>query len=383
MGGMNLRASLFGLAVLGLSACGFAAPPGIHDGIFPPEEAAKSVMDFDGRGFIVNGKRTFLASGSIHYSRVPRELWHDRLLRLKRAGFNTVETYAFWNYHEEKEGVFDFNGEKDFGAFLDAAKDVGLYAIVRVGGYVCAEWDSGGYPVWLRFKKDLIVRQNNPAFLAAQDSWYEHILPIVRDHQINHGGNVILVQLENEHPQAWGTEEPNPYFPHLIEKARSLGIEVPCFFSGLHHGHDPAGNKPWDSAGRVNPWMSTETWPGWFDLYGDLSAKDLRTYDRAFWKVIAFGGNGQNFYMIHGGTNFDHWADQENASSYDYAAPIGQAGDLRPMYYRFKRAAMFATSFSNIVANSVNSSDQYKDFATPAAAPLAADQPERDGRFSG
>ena len=95
--------------------------------------------------------------------RVPKDLWHDRLLRMARGGFNTVQTYVFWNYHEPKENQFDFSGEKDFEGYLKAAQDLGLYVTARVGPYVLAEWDSGGYPVWARFKPGVVVRRSNPA----------------------------------------------------------------------------------------------------------------------------------------------------------------------------------------------------------------------------
>ncbi|BCM94212.1 beta-galactosidase [Abditibacteriota bacterium] len=338
-----------------------------NDDIFPPLPGAKAAIDFDGRGFLVNGKRTFIASGTIHYPRVPRALWHDRLLKLKRAGFNTVETYAFWNYHEPKEGQFDFSGEKDFGAFLQAAQDVGLYAIVRVGPYICGEWDSGGYPNWLRFKPDVRVREDNPAFVAATMSWYDHILAIVAGHQIQRGGNVLMVQLENEHPRGWGTDMPTPYFNKLLDKARTMGIEVPTFFSGLHHGSDPAPRDPFSSQGRKNPWFTTEFWPGWYDLYGPLQetgGRSVRQFERGTWRILSTGGNGYNFYMLHGGSNFDHWNNNEDAAAYDYGGAIGQAGDLRPIYYRFKRANLFATSFGAILEDSDNASADFQNAAS-------------------
>ena len=271
-------------------------------------------------------------------------LWRDRLLRLKRAGFNTVETYAFWNFHEPRENEWDFTGDKDFGAFLSTAQEVGLYAIVRVGPYVCAEWDSGGYPLWLKFKPPFKVRTADPAFLAWNDHWYDKILPIVAAHQIHKGGNVILVQLENEHPQGWGTVS-SPYFDHLRKKALALGIEVPFFFSGLNHGNGPT---PLNLQGRKTPWISTEFWPGWFDLYGNLAARRFQEVERDNWKILARGGAGHNFYMAHGGTNFETWNDNSGAASYDYGAAIGQAGDLRPIYYRMKRANLFAQMLPHI-----------------------------------
>ncbi|HEX8463451.1 MAG TPA: beta-galactosidase [Abditibacterium sp.] len=348
---------------------GMMASASANDAIFPPLPAAKNAINFDGRGFLVNGKRTFIASGTIHYPRVPRALWRDRLLRLKRAGFNTVETYAFWNYHEEKEGQFDFSGEKDFGAFLKTAQEVGLWVIARPGPYVCAEWQSGGYPEWLRFKPGVRVRENNPQYLAAVDKWFEKVLPIIAANQIHRGGSVVMVQLENEHPRGWGTEMPSPDFNHLLEKARELKIEVPTFFSGLHHGADPAPRQPLSSAGRTNPWFSTEFWPGWYNLYGPLAptgGRSLRQFDRGTWRILSHGGNGYNFYMLHGGTNFGTWNSNEDASSYDYGGAIGQTGDLRPIYYRFKRANLFATSFADILENSDNSSAAHQSDATGA-----------------
>ncbi|MBV9470253.1 MAG: beta-galactosidase, partial [Abitibacteriaceae bacterium] len=353
-------------AILLFTCLGITKLPIAHadDGIFPPAPAVKKFMDFDGRGFLLNGQRTFIASGSLHYSRVPRALWHDRLLRMKRAGLNTVQTYAFWNFHEPQEGKWDFSGDHDFNAFLQEVKAVGMYAVVRPGPYVCAEWDSGGYPVWLRFKPGVRVREDNPQFEAAVDHWYEKIIPIIAANQIQRGGPVIMVQLENEHPQGWGRDMPNGYFRHLRDTALRLGLQVPYFFSGLHHGSDPGGDNPWDSKGRTNPWYSTEFWPGWYNLYGPLNDKDLRRFDRGTWKIIAYGGNGYNYYMLHGGTDFDTWNDDEVASSYDYSGAIGQAGDLRPVYYRFKRAAWFARSFQSVLEDSENATGDYKDAAT-------------------
>jgi beta-galactosidase len=351
----------FVFCLVGLGASSFVARA--NDEIFPPAPAAAPTISFDGKGFIIRGKREFIASGSIHYARVPRELWKDRLLKLKRAGFNTVQTYVFWNYHETEKGKFDFTtGSHDLGAFLQTAQDVGLYATVRVGPYDCAEWDSGGYPIWLRSEPNLKVRADNPAFLNGVDKFWEQLFPIVIAHQIHRGGNVILVQLENEDPQGWGTDLPNSYFVHLQKKALELGIEIPYFFSGLHHGTDPANDTPWDLGNRKSPWISTETWIRWFDKYGNSDPNDLAVYQRHIWNLVADCANGFNLYMFHGGTNFDYWNSVDASASYDYGAMLGQAGDLRNLYYGVKRASTFATSFPDILANCTNSEDA--SFAT-------------------
>lgn len=331
-----------------------AAPAhAVDSNLFPAAPAAAKASSFDQHRFLIDGKPTFIASGSLHYARVPRALWRERLLAMKRAGANTVETYAFWNFHEPQKGRFDFSGDKNLGAFLDLAKEVGLYAVVRVGPYVCAEWDSGGFPVWLRFEPDLAVRVENPAFEKYAHRWYDQVLPIVAKRQHHRGGAVILVQLENEHPLGWGTDLPNGYFKRLRDKALALGLEVPHFMSGLHHSHDPAGETPFDYAARKTPWYSTEFWTGWFDLYGAMPAALEAEYTRAAWKMIAFGAAGFNAYMFHGGSDFATWNDNDMAASYDYAAPLGQAGDTRPFYFQWKRATLFARSFAPALAGAV------------------------------
>jgi beta-galactosidase len=385
--GSSVRAAVYGLS----AATG-------NDHIFPAAPAARAAIDFDDQGFLVRGRRTFIVSAGIEYARVPHELWRDRLLRLKRAGFNCIEIYTFWNFHEPREGQFEFSGDHDLEAFLRLAGELGLYAIVRVGPYYCAEWDNGGYPLWLRFKGGLRVREDNTEFEKYTDRYFDRLLPIICRQQIHHGGPVIMVQLENEHNLGWGTAMPNGYFRHLREKAVSLGLEVPYFFSGLHHGSDPAGEevraatRPEAGAGfggdgsgdavgvgsgdavgaagdgdaarlddpdRPNPWMSTEFWSVWYDGYGS-TPKDSAVYDRRTWTILAHGGNGYNYYMAHGGSNFGYTNNDEDAASYDYGAAVGQAGDLRPVYYAFKRAAFFAHSFADVLENSIDGTGTWR-----------------------
>ena len=332
----------------------FIAKGQSNDHIFRAAPAARPYVDFDARGFLLHGKRTFLVSAGLEYARIPRALWKDRLLRLKRDGFNCIEIYTFWNFHEPQEGRFDFSGDHDLDAFLRLVKTLGMYAIVRVGPYYCAEWDLGGYPLWLRAKTGMQVRRPDTAFERYVNRFFDTLLPIVSRNQVHRGGSVILVQLENEHPRGWGTWMPDAYFADLQREALRHGLEVPYFFSGLHHGSDPAGNAPsLDDSTRPNPWFTTEFWSVWYDRYGS-SREDADVYGRRTWKIIAHGGNGYNYYMAHGGTNFGYTNGHEDAASYDYGAAVGQAGDLRPIYYQFKRNAFFARSFEDILENSTN-----------------------------
>ena len=333
--------------------------PNSNDNIFPPTAAAKPYINFDGKGFLIRGKRTYIVAGELQYPRTPRAMWRDRLLRIKRAGYNTVQTYAFWNYHEPREGRFEFTGEKDLDAFLKLVHSLNLYAIVRMGPYVNAEWDTGGLPVWLRFKPGLRPMSDNGPFYQAVTPYFNRLLPILAANQIVHGGAIILVQLENEHVLdggvGGGTDMPDAYYHWYYTKARAAGLGVPLFFSGLNHSDDPAGYAPFDISARTSPWYSTEFWTGWVGRYG-MEPDRAKKLERATWKVIAYGGAGYTHYTMAGGTDFDTWNNDQQASSYDFGSPIGQVGDLRDAYYRCKRAAMFATSFAPVLSNSLSAS---------------------------
>ena len=347
--------------------------PNNNDSIFPALPAAKPYITFDGRGFIVRGKRTFIVAGELQYPRTPRALWRDRLLRIKRAGYNTVQTYVFWNYHEPIEGKFEFTGEKDFGAYLKLIHSMGLYAIVRMGPYVNAEWDTGGLPVWLRFHPGLRPMSNNAQFYKAVTPYFNHLVPILVANQINHGGPILMVQMENEHVfpggVGGGTDLPNPYYKWYYAKMRAMGLQIPLFFSGLNHSDNPAGDAPLDTSRRTSPWYSSEFWTGWVGRYG-YDADRAGLLERSTWKVIAYGGAGYTHYTMAGGTDFDTWNNDEQASSYDFGSPIGQSGDLRLSYYACKKAAMFAAGFGDLLDSSLPSAGS--DGVIPTGGSLQA-----------
>lgn len=326
--------------------------------IFHEQPAAKKFITFDNQSFIIRGMKVFLTSGSIHYTRVPKELWRDRLMRARMAGFNTIVTYVSWNAHEPEEGQFDFSANKDLSAFLDLCKELRVYVIVRLGPYSCAEWDLGGFPAWLAVGKGVRLRTDDPQYLKYVDKWFEKLLPIVAGHQLHKGGSVIMVQLENEYKGGSGTHE-DAYLAHLRKKALELEIEVPMFYSGLRHGHDPAGDEPWPRTGN-SPWFTTEFWAGWYNLFGELPEKDIDRYDRATRKIIAFGGTAYNYYMLHGGANWGYTSNNEISTSYDFGAPIGESGALRKTYFRFKLDAMFASTFAQFLTRGTTDEEGFE-----------------------
>ncbi len=327
-----------------------AADQGAPGEIFPPKPTAKQAIHWKDGYFSINGKPTFISSGSIHYARVPRELWRDRIWRLKMMGFNTVQSYIFWDASEVKEGQWDFSDNNDLGAWLSLLKEMRMFALARVGPYSCAEWELGGYPAWLTVKPGMTEREMGPS-VAYSDPHLDKVEKIVAAHQVNHGGSVILVQLENEHSQGWGTQVIDPYLKYLDDQATRNGIEVPTFNSGLHHSADPSGEVPFPV--DPSPWYSTEFWTGWIGKYGDMNANALDQKIRGTWKIIAFGGAGYNYYMAHGGTNFGYSGSGEQPGvSYDYSAPIGEAGQFHNLYFPARRAAYFAQSFTPLLTGS-------------------------------
>ena len=343
-----LQALLF-LAVFFVQVARATPQDGLGE-IFPPAAAAQAAIHWQDGYFMIDGRPTFISSGSIHYARVPRELWRDRIWRLKMMGFNAVQSYVFWNASEPKEGKWDFSDNNDLDAWLSLLKEMKMYALVRVGPYACAEWEEGGYPSWLTVKPGMTEREIGPS-VAYSDPHLDTVEKIVARHQLNHGGSVFLVQLENEHSQGWGTQVIDPYLKYLDDQAHRNGIEVPTFNSGLHHSADPSGEDPFPV--DPSPWYSTEFWTGWIGKYGDMDKNALEQKIRGTWKIIAFGGAGYNYYMAHGGTNFGYSGSGEQPGvSYDYSAPIGEAGQLHNLYFPARRAAYFAQSFTPLLVGS-------------------------------
>jgi beta-galactosidase len=305
--------------------------------------------------FILNGKPTKIYSGEIHYPRIPHEYWKDRLLKIKATGFNTISTYTFWNMHEPQPGVWDFTGDNNIAAFVKTAKEVGLNVILRPGPYICGEWDFGGLPAWLLRSPGMKIRCNEPAFMKLTQQYLNQLGKQLKGLQINNGGPIIMVQLENEYG-AYANDK--NYLNTLQNMLVAAGFTVPLF------GADNPEDKMYLNAMMPNvthvvnfgevynmlpdtafnilarhqknaPPMSGEYWTGWFTSWGDAAFAnpkfDIQKRDIEY---MVSTGKSFNAYMIHGGTNFGFTAGG-NAwwgkyvpyiTSYDYAAPISEGG---------------------------------------------------------
>ncbi|XP_042635398.1 beta-galactosidase-1-like protein [Catharus ustulatus] len=327
-------------------------------------------LDYEHNCFRKDGAPFRYISGSIHYARVPRPAWRDRLLKMYLSGLSTVQVYVPWNYHETLPGVYDFTGNRDVEAFLDLTAELGLLVILRPGPYICAEWEMGGLPAWLLWKPDMTLRTSDPAYLAAVDSWLHVLLPKIRPRLYQQGGNIISVQVENEYGSYYACDY--GYLRHLLGSFRALlGSEVLLFttdsagaqelrcgtLQGLYATVDfgPGSNvtEAFGALRRVEPkgpLVNSEYYTGWLDYWGEAHASTSAAWvARGLEDMLQLGAsiNMQvvswqrallsgvyHRYMFHGGTNFAYWsgADYKDqykpvTTSYDYDAPLSEAGD--------------------------------------------------------
>ena len=318
-----------------------------------------SVFSYDHQNFLMDGRPFRILSGAMHYFRIVPEYWEDRLKKLKACGFNTVETYTCWNLHERQEGVFDFSGILDVERYIQLAEELGLYVIVRPGPYICSEFEFGGLPSWLLKYPNLGLRCNDPVYLEKVTPFYRELFRRIRPHLCTNGGNVIMVQVENEYGSYGDDKE---YLRAVEQIYRDNEIDCLLFTSdGSEHwmlsgGTLPHllsvanfGSQPEENFNKLRqfrqnePLMCGEFWCGWFDHWYEehhtRTPEDVASDTRDLLNANA----SINYYMFHGGTNFgftngaNHDGTYEpTVTSYDYCAPLSECGDLTPTYYAVK-----------------------------------------------
>ncbi|MGW7417803.1 glycoside hydrolase family 35 protein [Streptomyces sp. NPDC054863] len=312
--------------------------------------------------FLLDGRPVRLLSGALHYFRVHEEQWGHRLSMLRAMGLNCVETYVPWNLHEPAPGRF--HDVEALGRFLDAAQEAGLWAIVRPGPYICAEWENGGLPHWLTGPLGTRVRTRDGAYLGQVERWFRRLLPQVVQRQITRGGPVLMVQVENEYG-SYGSDQ--VYLSRLAGFLREVGVSVPLFTSDGPEDHMLTGGSVpgvlatanFGSGARAafdvlrahqpsGPLMCMEFWCGWFDHWGaEKVVRDAGDAAAALREILECGGS-VNLYMAHGGTNFAGWAGanragelhggelQPTVTSYDYGAPVDEFGRPTEKFWRFR-----------------------------------------------
>ncbi|XP_049274850.1 beta-galactosidase isoform X4 [Rhipicephalus sanguineus] len=315
-------------------------------------------VDYANNQFLKDGETFRYISGSLHYFRVPRAYWRDRMVKMRMAGLNALQTYVEWSGHEPEPGTFNFEGAYDLEAFLDTAADVGLLVVLRPGPYICSERDSGGLPYWLR-KLDPHVRcrSSGASYMEAVATWMDVLLPRVRPYMYDNGGPVITVQVENEYgnsvlpcDEVYLRGLFNQFKKHLGDDAVLFFTDYPtdkAYKCDLASG--PLVTADIDSTVNVSdmfaivrrnmkqgPLVVTEYYPGWMDNWGRRHANvDQRKFLKTFETILEMNAS-VNVYMFHGGTNFGFTNGANplpEPTSYDFEAPLNESGDPTDTYY--------------------------------------------------
>jgi len=332
---------------------------------FAVNAQSKHFFEIKDENFILDQKPMQILSGEVHYARIPHQYWHHRLKMLKAMGLNTVATYVFWNAHEPEPGVWNFEGDKNLSEFIKAAGEEGLFVILRPGPYACAEWEFGGYPWWLQNCKGIELRRDNPVFLKYTQAYINRLYQEVGKQLITKGGPIIMVQVENEFGSYVSQRKDIPIEQHRAYNAKikdqllSAGFNVPLFSSdgswlfegGTIDGILPTANGEGNIAnlkkavdkyhGGKGPYMVAEFYPGWLSHWAEPFPNTSATSIARKTEEYLQNGISFNLYMAHGGTNFgftsganyDKTHDiQPDLTSYDYDAPISEAGWVTPKY---------------------------------------------------
>ena len=315
--------------------------------------------------FLLNGRPFKILSGAIHYFRVAPTDWYHSLYNLKALGFNTVETYVPWNLHEPRKGEYHFDGILDLEKFLLTAQELGLYAIVRPSPYICAEWEFGGFPAWL-LNESTRIRSNEVVYLNHVADYYDVLMEKIVPHQLSNGGNILMVQIENEYG-SYG--EDKDYLRSIHNLMCERGITVPFFTSdgpwratlraGSMIDEDILVTGNFGSKAKENfdsmqkffsehdkkwPLMCMEFWDGWFNRWKEpIIQRDPYELAEAVREVLDQGSI--NLYMFHGGTNFGFMngcsargvIDLPQITSYDYGAPLNEQGNPTEKYYALQK----------------------------------------------
>lgn len=367
-----------------------------------PIQKEKHTFSIGDKTFLLDGKPFLIKAAEMHYTRIPAEYWEHRIQMCKALGMNTICIYAFWNIHEQKEGEFDFKGQNDIAAFCRLAQKHGMYIMLRPGPYVCSEWEMGGLPWWLLKKKDIKLRTNDAYFLERTKLFMNEIGKELADLQVSRGGNIIMVQVENEYG-AYATDK--EYIANIRDIVKGAGFtDVPlfqCDWSSTfqRNGLDDlvwtinfgtganidAQFKKLQEARPNAPLMCSEFWSGWFDHWGRKhETRDAETMVSGIKDMLDRHISFSLLYMTHGGTTFGHWGGANSpaysamCSSYDYDAPISEAGWATPKYYKLREMMMQYADSAQVIPDvpAAYPVIEIPEFELKEVAPLFDNLPE-------
>ncbi|MBR4419688.1 MAG: beta-galactosidase [Clostridia bacterium] len=301
-------------------------------------------VEIKNNSIIINGKSEIILMASLFYFRLPKSVWKQRLEDLKKSGYNTIDVYFPWNFHELSPGEFCFSEERNVSEFLSLAKEVGLFVIARPGPYICSEWDGGGIPAWV-LNSNCNIRTNDKEFLNQVEKWYAQILPKIAEYQIHRGGSVIMMQLENE-LDFFDCSDVNGYISSLRDIAKKHGIEVPLFCCSGQGGLIESGGAVDGVLPTYNfyPSLSDKCFDGMSKEYATMLAKNKiplmvsetgREHSLLRRELIS-GAKMVGAYNQVSGSNFEYYQSVNNwgnpkapiVTEYDFGGIISTLGDF-------------------------------------------------------
>lgn len=335
----------------------------------------------EGSQFTLDGKPFRIISGEMHYARIPRAYWRDRLRKARAMGLNTVTTYVFWNVHEPRPGTFDFSGNYDVAEFIREAQQEGLYVILRPGPYACAEWEFGGFPAWLLKDRTAVVRSLDPKFMTPATRWLKRLGQELAPLQLANGGPIVLIQVENEYGSFSGNNPDDRAYMEATRQAlldagfnktqlytadgpepeRIAAGSLPDLPVGINFGgEDPAAAEKafalLNQSRPTGPRFNSEFWDGWFQHWGAPYTHTSTANQAANLDYMLSHGYSVSVYMFHGGTSFG-WMNGANSandkptfepdvSSYDYDSPLDESGRPTPKFTLFRDLITKATGIT-------------------------------------
>ena len=364
-------------------------------------------VTWDSQSLKFDGRRVMPVMGEIHYSRLPQDEWVSSVCKMKEGGVTVIATYVFWNHIEEKEGVFNWSGQRDLRKFIEICAEEDLPVVLRIGPFCHGEVRNGGIPDWV-FAKGVKTRTEDPQFLALVERLYRQIFTQLQGLQWKDGGPVMACQFDNEY-RGHGS-----YLMSLKKMAEEIGFDLPFYTrtgwpelkSPVPYGsmlplYGDYADRFWDrsiaptagnyykafnfKAFRSSTAIASEQIKNQQEKLNEgdeqypyftceLGGGMMGAYHRRPWlyPVDAYSlavvklGSGSNllgYYMYHGGTNPEadiYLNELQNSpatnyndmpvKNYDFQAPLGEFGQTYPHYYSLRKLHLFMQDFGETLA---------------------------------